>query len=184
MTSKLPIICGILFASVLPAFGQTSRMRAVLRGGYSDHGKCTIEVDVDVAAQVEIFGDEARLRTLAGGPAQWRRFQCSGVMPRDPRDFRFSGIDGRGRQTLIAHPRDTGGVAVVQLEDPKGGREGYTFDIEWRGSSYGRDDHGDWNRRRDYQYRDREYRNRDYDNDDRDYDRYDNRYDPRWPRRY
>ena len=27
------------------------------------------------------------------------------------------------------------GVAVVRIEDQKGGREGYTFDLEWRGNS-------------------------------------------------
>ena len=55
-------------------------------------------------------------------------------MPTNPADFRFSGIDGRGRQTLIGDPLN-GGVAVVRIEDPKSGREGYTFDLEWQGSA-------------------------------------------------
>jgi hypothetical protein len=47
-------------------------------------------------------------------------------------------VDGRGRQTLIRDPRGNRGVAVVRLEDPQGGREGYTFDIEWTGFGSGR----------------------------------------------
>ncbi len=55
-------------------------------------------------------------------------------MPTRPSDFRFTGVDGRGRVNLVQDPRN-GGVAVIRIEDPKGGREGYTFDLEWRGGS-------------------------------------------------
>jgi hypothetical protein len=51
-------------------------------------------------------------------------------MPANPANFRFSGVDGRGRQELVRDPRN-GGVAVVQIEDKDGGAEGYTFDINW-----------------------------------------------------
>ena len=114
---------------------QADQRRASIRGGGGDRGKCTIEVVVDGAAEVDIRGDNASLRTLAGQPAQWRRFECNGPMPNNPGDFRFSGVDGRGRQTLVRDPRN-GGVAVVRIEDPQGGSEGYTFDIEWGGSGY------------------------------------------------
>jgi len=98
-----------------------------------DGGKCTIEVDVDDIAQVEISGDMGRIRTLSGQPSTWRRFECTGPMPPNVADFRFSGVDGRGRQMLVSDPRNNRGLAVIRIEDPKGGREGYTFDIEWRG---------------------------------------------------
>ncbi len=110
-------------------------MRADIRGG-GDHGKCTIEVVVDGAAEVIIRGDSAELRTLSGQDATWRRFVCNQAMPMNPADFRFTGIDGRGRQTLVREP-GRGGAAVVRIEDPQGGREGYTFDIEWRGDAGG-----------------------------------------------
>jgi hypothetical protein len=131
--TKLSVFVGLLLlAAVMPIQAQDT-MRATLRGNSNgDRGKCTIEVNIDDAAEVEIAGDTARLRTLAGQPAQWRRFECNGIMPRRVSDFRFTGVDGRGRQTLIRDPRQTGGTAVVRLEDPKGGREGYTFDIEWQ----------------------------------------------------
>jgi hypothetical protein len=57
-------------------------------------------------------------------------------MPPNPGDFRFQGVDGRGRQTLIRDPRN-GGAAVVQLEDSAGGAEAYTFDIMWGDSRGG-----------------------------------------------
>jgi len=53
-------------------------------------------------------------------------------MPRSGANFNFSGVDGRGRQTLVRDPRN-GGVAVVQIEDRENGSEGYTFDLTWDG---------------------------------------------------
>src|SRR6185436_3218376 len=107
-----------------PLYAQPSdQRRATMRGGGGDRGKCTLEVVVDGVAEVEIRGDTANLRTLSGQPAQWRRFECNGPIPNNPGDFRFSGVDGRGRQTLVRDPRN-GGVAVVRIEDPQGGSEG------------------------------------------------------------
>ncbi len=122
-----------MMAGSLCAQVEVSERRASLRGGGNpEEGKCTIEVVVDGAAEVEIRGDIAVLRTLNGQPAQWRRFECNGFLPRNPVNFRFIGIDGRGRQELVREPRD-GGFAIVRIEDSKGGAEGYTFDITWNG---------------------------------------------------
>jgi hypothetical protein len=97
---------------------------------------CTIEVVVDVAAEeVEIYGDTGTLRTLGGQPSQWRRLECTSHLPVNPTDFAFTGVHGRGRQALSADPRQNRGVAVIRIEDPKSGSEGYTFDIEWCGGS-------------------------------------------------
>jgi hypothetical protein len=121
----------------LPLYAQSSsQRRATMNGRGGDRGKCTIEVVVDGVAEVEIRGDNANLRTLSGQPAQWRRFECNGPLPNNPGDFRFSGVDGRGRQSLARDPR-SGGAAVVRIEDSKGGSEGYTFDIEWSGGNSG-----------------------------------------------
>lgn len=110
---------------------QTFQRRAsFLSGGDPNRGKCTVEVVVDGAAEVEIRGDNAVLRNLSGQPPQWRRFECNGPLPANPVNFRFAGVDGRGRQTLIRDPRN-GGVAVIRLEDRDNGSEGYTFDIFW-----------------------------------------------------
>ena len=101
-----------------------------------DSGKCTIEVWVDNTAEVNIRGDRAILRTINGQQAQWRRFECSGPMPPNPSDFKFTGIDGRGRQDLVQDPRNGGGETIVRIEDRQGGGEGYTFDVEWRGGNF------------------------------------------------
>ena len=90
---------------------------------------------MDEVAEVDFSGDTGRLRTLSGRPATWTRIDCSAPMPQSMADFRFTGVDGRGRQTLVADPRQNRGVAVVRIEDPKQGIEGYTFDLEWKGGS-------------------------------------------------
>jgi hypothetical protein len=116
-----------------PVFAQqVATFRAQMRGG-GDHGKCTIEVDVDGVAEIELQGDQGRMRTLSGNPSGWRRMECNQPIPPNPQGFRFSGVDGRGRQTLLRDPSSNRGVAVVRIEDPQGGHEGYTFDIEWGG---------------------------------------------------
>ncbi len=53
------------------------------------------------------------------------------MMPPNPGNFHFAGIDGRGRQNLLRSP-GAGSPAVVRIEDPQSGSEGYTFDLEWR----------------------------------------------------
>jgi len=77
-------------------------------GGAPDRGKCTIEVVVDGAAEVEIRGDQGVLRNLSGNPPQWRRFECTGLLPSNPAEFRFAGVDGRGRQDLVRAARLNG----------------------------------------------------------------------------
>lgn len=121
-------VCVTLTSAV---HAQTYQRQASINGGGNpNQGKCTIEVVVDGAAQVEIRGTSATLRNLSGQPAQWRRFECNAAMPVSPSNFRLQGIDGRGRQTLIRDPQN-GGVAVVQIEDRDNGSEGYTFDVLW-----------------------------------------------------
>jgi hypothetical protein len=124
-------LCGLVYGTTL------TRQATILGGGGPGGGKCTIEVDVDGAAEVSVSGGMGHLRTLSGQTAVWRRFQCTGPLPRNMGDFRFRGIDGRGSQTLLRDPRSNRGTAVVHINDPKGGREGYTFDLEWRGGGGG-----------------------------------------------
>jgi hypothetical protein len=150
MYTRHLIAIAVFAAVATQAHAQSMQRRATMvRGGSPDRGKCTIEVVVDGAAEVELRGDTATLRNLKGQLPQWRRFECTGVMPANPADFRFAGVDGRGSQRLMRDPRG-GGPAVVQIEDPDNGSEGYTFDITWGGGSGypvtqdrgGRDDRG------------------------------------------
>jgi hypothetical protein len=114
-----------------PGAGNQDTIRATIRGGVGP-GKCTFEVEVDGAAEVEIRGDQGTLRTISGSPARWLRLDCNQAMPGNPADFRFTGVDGRGRQGLIRDPVSNRGTAVIRIEDPKGGRENYTGDVTWR----------------------------------------------------
>jgi|SRR5579872_964638 len=126
-------IFGVAAALAVAAYAQApDTRRAVITGGNEEHGKCTIEVVVDSVAEVEVRGDMATIRTLSGQRSYFRRFQCNRLMPANPPAFRFEGVDGRGRQTLVRDP-GRGGVAVVHIEDPKSGSEGYTFDLIWGG---------------------------------------------------
>src|SRR5262245_16671564 len=102
-------------AVLLPAQSSQS-MRANIHGGGGDTGKCTIEVDVDGAADVEIRGDTGWIRTLSGQPATWRRFDCTSAIPRNPVDFQFRGVDGRGNAQLMRNPSTTGGTTVVRID--------------------------------------------------------------------
>jgi hypothetical protein len=120
-----------MLAGIAGANAQNQRA-AIIGGGSPDRGRCTVEVVVDGAVEVEIRGDNASLRNLSGQPPQFRRFECTSPMPPNPVNFRFSGVDGRGRQTLVRDPRN-GGSTVVRIEDPQSGAGDYRFDLTWGG---------------------------------------------------
>jgi len=131
---------GLLLLAALcaaQAQGTESVRRATINGSRGTSGKCTIEVRVDIAAEVDISGDSGRLRTIAGQPATWTRMECSDPLPSQMSDFRFKGVDGRGQMRLVQDPRNNNSVAIIRIDDSKSGSEGYTFDIEWSGASGG-----------------------------------------------
>src|SRR5437660_63695 len=77
MKKNLVISCCVLLGALTPVWAQGT-MQAVMKGHPNgDRGKCTIEVNVDDVAEVEVAGDRARIRTLAGQPSQFRRFECN-----------------------------------------------------------------------------------------------------------
>ncbi len=132
--------CVILSIAFVVAQAQVSDQirRATISGGSGGtSGKCTIEVRVDMSAEVDVFGDSGRLRTIAGQPATWNRMECSAPLPYNMSDFRFKGIDGRGTVKLAQDPRNNNSIAVIRIDDTKAGSEGYTFEIAWSGASGG-----------------------------------------------
>jgi len=130
--NRLRLLTGTLVITAGFAGAQTTqRKAAIVGGGNADSGKCTVEVTVDGSAQVEVRGDNGTLRNTGGQAPQWRRFECTGAMPGNPANFRFAGVDGRGRQTLARDPRNNGGTALVEISDSDNGSEGYTFDLFW-----------------------------------------------------
>jgi hypothetical protein len=146
MRMKAAVVYCAIAASVLTVSleAQTRHIRASIRGGGGDDGKCTFEVTVDGTAEVEIRGDQGYLRTLSGNAASWRRLECTSALPNNPGDFRFKGVDGRGSQNLVRDPRGSGGVAVIRIDDPKGGSENYTGDITWQGGNSHWGGGGNW----------------------------------------
>ena len=107
-------------------------------GGGNDNGKCTIEVYVDGSADVEIRGDRGFLRTLSGQPAQWRRFRMFRADARQSRViFGSAASMGAEDRNVDPGPEKRRGAAVVRIQDPDGGAEGYTFDLVWRGGGFG-----------------------------------------------
>jgi len=155
------------------AHAQVSTRRASIVGSRGGEDKCTVEVRVDIAAEVEIAGDQGRIRTLSGQPSNWVRFDCTSPLPRNPVDFRLHGMDGRGNVNLLRDPSMGRGAAVIRIDDPKGGSEGYTFDLTWRGGS------GDYNSGINNGYgTDRDYNRGSYGRNNAPYDgRTDARYD-------
>lgn len=125
------LICA-LSALSLPAMAQEFDRRAEIRGGDRSRGRCEVVVVVDGAAEIQIRRAEGRLIDLRGAPAIWRHFECSAEMPRDPEEFGFRMVGGRGRANLI-QPARAGAPAVIRVEDPQGGAGEYRLEIFWRG---------------------------------------------------
>lgn len=127
------IRCASLLMALLPsAHVNAQPLRATIMGSVRDGGVCTIHVNVDAAAEVEIHGDAGFLRTVSGRPAAWRRFQCSAPMPNAPASVWMARVEGRGMIRLVEDPRRSGGRAVIRIDDPQGGNANYAFDLEWR----------------------------------------------------
>ena len=76
-----------VFGTVLCVAHEERRQAVITGRGGSP--KCTIEVEVDVVADVEVQGTVARLHTISGSPATCRRFECNEPMPLNPGNFRF-----------------------------------------------------------------------------------------------
>src|SRR5450755_143341 len=128
------VLAGVTLFAV-SAWGQAFNAQITGGGG---SGKCTFEVRVDGVADVQIRGNQGYLQTKQGMRSQWVRLKCNQPLPRNPGNFRFSGVDGRGKQYLLRDPNQNNGVAVIRIEDPRNGMEGYAGDITWNGG-------GNWN---------------------------------------
>lgn len=128
---KVVLIAGAV-AAALPA--QTFERRAVLAPGpVRGEGRCVVEITVDGTAELEIRHDDLVVRNMKGQTPQVRRFECTEPMPGNPANFRFAGVQGRGRQDLIEAPQTSGGVAAIRIDDPQGGAGNYAFELHWNG---------------------------------------------------
>ncbi len=130
MNARFFLTLAAAAAIAVPAGAQGLQRRAALVGGGGPQaGRCTADVIVDGAAEVEIRGDNGSLRDLSGRPPEWRRFECTSVMPINPGNIRFS-ASGRGSAQLVRDPRN-GGVAVIRIQDPDAGAQIYHLELSW-----------------------------------------------------
>jgi len=119
-------------ACVAMGFAQTPYRHATLvNPGNTNEGRCTVSVSLDGAADIEIRGDNAQLRPVAGSQPQWQRFECTGPLPSSGTDLQLRALEGNGRMTLT-HDSDAGGVAVVKIDNPDHVDQLFTFDVFWR----------------------------------------------------
>lgn len=98
-------------------------------------GKCTIRVRVDDEADIIIRGDRIYISVIKGGPGRDDGSECNAYLPTGGNitNFQFRGRDGRGSVRLVQEPRSSNRYsAIVNIQDPKGGDEGYTFDLTWQ----------------------------------------------------
>jgi hypothetical protein len=135
LTTAFALLCAT-------AVAQNTINANITGGNGNGNGKCTFEVRVDGVANVQIRGNQGFIQTKSGMPAQWVRLKCNQPLPRNPYNFRFAGVDGRGRQYMLKDPAQNNGVAVIRIEDNRNGMEGYTGDIFWNGGS---NNGGNWN---------------------------------------
>jgi len=131
--------CALLAALMTaPSWSQEAgeHKAVIVAGSRPNQGGCTVEVLVAGSAEIEIHGDTAALRSLVAQTAQWRRFECTGILPKNPSEFHFAHAAGRGHPRLIRDPRVDGGVpAVIRIKNPGSGPMDYIFTITW--TAYG-----------------------------------------------
>ena len=120
----------LAFAGLVPLSAGQNRLAELVAGGDPNAGFCRVEVIVDGVADIRMRADVATLLGLSGQPPQWRSFQCNGVMPANPLNFRFVRVEGPGRQDLIQRPRN-GEAAVVHIENTGPRSSVYTFHVTW-----------------------------------------------------
>lgn len=124
--------CGVLAAQSRFVEVQPKRTRDY--DERRDNGYCVIRLRVDDEVVVHIRGNRVGFETVRGREAYDEGSECSQPMPRGSAldNFRFRGVDGRGRVDLAEAP-DSGNrfTARVRIQDSKGGDEGYTFRVQW-----------------------------------------------------
>ena len=133
---NIQILLGVatLFVAIRPIHANPESRRATITGG-GGNGRCTVEVSVDHAAEVEIAGDTGWLTTVAGQPAQWRRFQCNTPLPPKSPGFPLhqdqrqgaspadAGSAQHGRQSRGQHQRPARGPRKLHFRSSMGRKQ-------------------------------------------------------------
>lgn len=125
-----------LAAPLLPAQNLDAIFRPKQMKDYNDRandGRCIIRVMVDDEVDVELNGDQVRVRVLKGNAGRDDGSECTQPLPLGGFSrFAFRGIDGRGEVRLVQEPRPGNNYgAIVSIKDSRKGTEGYTFELSW-----------------------------------------------------
>ncbi len=87
---------------------------------------------VDAVARVQIRGNRATTLTISGQSTRNVSYDFNGSLPRRTVFVRVDKRDGRGTVRVIQQPSVRNGyTAVVEIRDPKGGQDNYSFDLFW-----------------------------------------------------
>ena len=155
MKKLICAVAGVMLAAAVPvaAQGDWQEVRPKRTRDYDDRkseGYCAIRVWVDDLVIIHTRGDRVAFETVRGQRARDAGTECSQPLPgaNAISDFRFRGIDGRGRVELLEEPdRRNRFTAIVRIEDPKGGGQEHHFRLTWRNlrpGSGGGNDWGSW----------------------------------------
>jgi hypothetical protein len=137
VVNKNTLLSAAILSVLVKSAQANPESRQAIITGSGGNGRCTVEVSVDHAAEIEVSGDTGLLTTTGGLEAVWRRFQCNAPLPRKPYNFRVARAGGRGTVRLVQDPRKTGGRAVIRIDDRQRGHANYRFDLQWRGPGGG-----------------------------------------------
>lgn len=132
---NLRILIAILSTAALsiPAGAQMQRRAAMVGGGNGVEGRCTGEVVVDGAADLQIQGDTATVRDLSGAQPRIQRFECTSALP--PNVTPRVTVNGRGNSQVMATPAN-GGPEVIRIQDDQAGASVYQFQLSWNSGGY------------------------------------------------
>jgi hypothetical protein len=149
------VLAGMMLAAGVPLAAQSDwqEVRPKRTRDYDDRkseGYCAIRVWVDDLVIIHTRGDRVAFETVRGQRARDAGTECSQPLPgaNAISDFKFRGIDGRGRVELLEEPdRRNRFTAIVRIEDTKGGGQEHHFRLTWRNlrpGSGGGNDWGNW----------------------------------------
>ncbi len=131
-------VCGAVYAQ--SRFTEVQPRRTRDYDERRDNGYCVVRLRVDDEVIVHIRGNLLGFETLRGRDAHDEGSECSQAMPAGNAlaNFRFRGVDGRGRVELAEDPNPGNRfTARVRIQDSKGGDEGYTFRVQWENRNPG-----------------------------------------------
>ncbi len=101
--------------------------------GYSGPGSMTWSGRVDDYVELRIQGTRVWSNERQGAPTLRERYNFSSPLPRADVRVSVKKRDGRGRVSLIQQPnRSNGYVAVVLIDDDKGGADDYRVELKWQ----------------------------------------------------